>query len=293
MKITCVERSWHLKFSLRARMTLLLQRLRFRHIQRDRNGIRLLLNRTHKRSIRAIKYFLTFVGLISSFFAFQSVWLSFLFGLGIYSLSSLIERIAYYYSSLFVHPLPEFDLDPEKWIATSFGYAVVDEQERRILSIGLLFADQGYATNIYRLLLSWAHGNFVDRDDRIAVRVVVKEDGSYILYCFPSLLSPEVERFHNAIEQEEADSGDTHHRDLCALILGKRFEPSENSHLPKFRTDFEDGMAVLFNIRVCDDSGIYKPKGVEEMVIFNVQIHDRNELPDNSIEAQILSLRGE
>ena len=71
---------------------------------------------------------------------FQSVFVAFGFGLAMYLAVSVIERIIFTYSSLYMHPLPDFEIESEKWVGVFWGFAKEPKGEIEIPLLGMQFS---------------------------------------------------------------------------------------------------------------------------------------------------------
>ena len=110
--------------TLKQRLILWSNRLRFDiNVQRKGRFAQVIFPERFKSFVRTIKIVLTLIGLTSAFFFFQSIFVSFLFGLGIYLLITAFDKLVFSYNSLYVHLLPDFEIEPEKWLGAFFGYA--------------------------------------------------------------------------------------------------------------------------------------------------------------------------
>ena len=132
--------------TLKQRLILWSNRLRF-DVQIRKKGrlVQVILHERFKLIIRAIKIVLTLIGLFSAFLIFQSVFVSFLFGLGIYLLSTFFETLIFSYNSLYVHSLPDFEIEPDKWLGAFFGYAEDPRNLGHIPMVGWIKSAEEYA----------------------------------------------------------------------------------------------------------------------------------------------------
>jgi len=128
--------------NLKKRLILWSNRLQF-DIRVQRNGwrVQVILHERFKSFVRKIKTGLTLIGLTSAFLAFQSSFVSFLFALGIYLLATAVEKLAFSYNSLYVHTLPNFIIEPDKWLGVFFGYVNSPEIIGSIPLVGWIMSD--------------------------------------------------------------------------------------------------------------------------------------------------------
>ena len=100
-----------------------------------------VIHEKYKWIVKSSKYLLTVVSLITAFFTFNSVLIAFLFGLGIFLVTQFFDKIIFSYTSLYIHPLPEFELDPEKWSGSILGYAKSKTSPDFRFIVGWFFSD--------------------------------------------------------------------------------------------------------------------------------------------------------
>ena len=156
------------KNTIRQRIILWSNRILFDFkVKREGYFFKLILPGKYKRAVKVLKILLTLISLCSAFFVFQSVFIAFLFGLGVYFITTILEKIIFTYSTLYVHPLPSFELEQEKWLGVFWGYAKNPKNNNEIPLVGLQFSDEDYARNIYDLLLSWSFGEHNDKKNSI------------------------------------------------------------------------------------------------------------------------------
>ena len=117
--------------TLKQRLILWSNRLRFDiNVQRKGRFAQVIFPERFKSFVRTIKIVLTLIGLTSAFFFFQSIFVSFLFGLGIYLLITAFDKLVFSYNSLYVHLLPDFEIEPEKWLGAFFWVCQRSEKYR-------------------------------------------------------------------------------------------------------------------------------------------------------------------
>jgi len=193
------------KNTIRQRLILWSNRVLFDFkIKREGYFFKLILPGKYKRAVKIFKVILTLISLLSAFLIFQSVFIAFLFGLAVYVISTILEKIIFTYSTLYVHPLPSFELDQEKWIAVFWGYAKDPKNNNEIPLLGLQFSDEDYAKNIYDLLLSWSFGEHDDKDNNIKLSVILTDENSYSFFCYPSIERDTATKFYSKAEKEMA-----------------------------------------------------------------------------------------
>ena len=280
--------------SLSQRYLLWRNRLHFQ-ISARRKGWRfeLVLHESIKPVVSAIKIVLTLVGLFSAFVAFQNVFVSFFFGLLVYAITTAFERAVFTYNSFFVQPLPNFTIEPDKWLGAFFGYAETADRDVQIPIIGWIMSDADYARKVHNLLLTWSYGRFTDEDMTICASVIVDGD-DYVFFCYPSLTRKDVQAFHEEVETERKKTSltDEHSKMFAMLVFGKRCKITRTSYFPEFRKRYREGVPVLFRLALPRSDGQTEEiPGLKDFVLFTLKIKDRKELTRKDMEFDHFRIR--
>jgi len=252
-----------------------------------------VLNESLKPFVKTAKGLLTLVGLFSAFITFQSLIVSFLFGLVVYVVSTIFERVVFSYSSLYVHALPEFKLEPDKWLGAFFGHAETAERVE-IPMVGWLMADAEYAAKVHDLLLKWSFGELRDEQKNISASAIV--DGTdYVFFCYPSLTRMSAKAFHAKVERERKQTSptDVHQKMFAMLIFGKRCAITPGSYFPTFRARYREGVPYIFRLALLGEGGQpLEIPGLKDFILFDLKIKDKKGLTRKDIEYDHLRIRG-
>lgn len=280
--------------SLRQRYLLWRNRLHFQ-ISVRRKGWRfeLVLHESLKPVVSAIKIVLALVGLFSAFVAFQNVFVSFFFGLLVYAITTAFERAVFTYNSFFVQPLPNFTIEPDKWLGAFFSYAETADRDVQIPIIGWIMSDADYARKVHNLLLTWSYGRFTDEDKTICASVIVDGDDC-IFFCYPSLTRKGVQAFHEEVETERKKTSltDEHSKMFAMLVFGKRCKITRTSYFPTFRKRYREGVPVLFRLALPRSDGQTEEiPDLKDFVLFTLKIKDRKELTRKDMEFDHFRIR--
>lgn len=282
--------------TLKQRLILWSNRFRF-DVRTQKNGrlIQVVLHERFRSKIRAIKIVLTLIGLFSAFLAFQSVFVSFLFGLGIYLLSTFFETLVFSYNSLFVHSLPDFEIEPDKWLGAFFGFAEDPSNSGQIPLVGWIMSDSEYAKKVHSLLLRWSYGNLHDQENNIRASVIVVGNDEYIFFCYPNMERRTATHYYEEVEKERKKISltDVHHKQMAMLIFGKNCQIMENSYFPTFRQRYRPGVPYIFRLVVLNGNG--QPTEIEDLddfLLFDLKIKSRADLDRKDIEYDLLRVLG-
>jgi len=264
-------------------------------IKREGYNLKVIISGKYKCFVKTLKILLTLISLFSAFIVFQSVLVAFLFGLAVYAITTILEKIIFTYSSLYVHPLPSFRLEQEKWLGVFWGYAKDPKNSYEIPLIGLQFSDEDYARKIYDLLLGWALGNHNDKRNNIKLSVILTDENSYTFFCYPSFERETAKTFYSKAETDlkKESKNDIHNRLAMMLILAKSFDIIEGSYFPTFRKRYRDGVPYLFQLGVTgQDGSIRQVSNTENFIFYNLKILDKRDLTRKDIEYDMLRLFG-
>lgn len=282
--------------TLKQRLILWSNRLRFDiNVQRKGRFAQVIFPERFKSFVRTIKIVLTLIGLTSAFFFFQSVFVSFLFGLVIYLLITAFDKLVFSYNSLYVHLLPDFEIEPEKWLGAFFGYAEDPRNTGHIPMVGLVMSDPEYARKVHSLLLRWSYGKLKDEENNICVSVIVENNNEYIFFCYPNMERETATHFYKYVEKvrKKKSLTDVHHKQMTMQIFGKRCQITANSYFPTFREIYKEGVPYLFQMAVPGDDGQpHEIAGLDDFIFFNLKIKDRGELDRKDIEYDLLRILG-
>jgi len=283
------------KLKFRSQMILWRNRLRF-DIRLDESGRRrrVILHERFKTIVRWVKLSLTLGGLLLSFITFSSVWVSFLVGVVVWLATTVVEKIGFSYDSVFVYPLPQFEIKPELWLGTYFGYGETADG-MQIPRIGLIVKDRQYAFDLHGLILSWTNGELNDEEKRVCVSVIMLSESEYIFFCYPNIRHSSTTWFfeQKEIERRNTSLTDVQNKYLSSLVLGKRCQVSAHSYFPTFHSRYQDGVPYLFGFTLFDKHG--NPHQLSELpqfVFHTLKIKHLSDLNESDIEYDLIRVMG-
>ncbi len=281
---------------LKGRLHLWLNRLQFSfELRRKGRFFQIVVDRKYRIHLRVGKYALTVVSLISAFFGFASAIVAFIFGFMVWAVLSVLERAVLTYTTLYVHPLPDFEIEPEKWTHMSFGYGEDPRRKVQVPIVGMVFSDEVYGRKIYGLLVSWNYGKAEDKDNNICMSVVLGREDDYVFFCYPSPDRQTAGDFFEASKQEigKEARGAEIRKVFLELVLGKRFKIAPHSYLPTFIGRYRNGVPYLFQVQKGSARG--NPEiiqGTRSIVKFNLKVRSENQLTRKDIEYDLLRTLG-
>jgi hypothetical protein len=263
------------------RLRLRLNRFRVEYqLRRKNKHFKIVIPERHREKIKFFKYLSTTIALLSAFIIFTSAWVAFVFGCVVYLISLLLEKTAFAHTYAFIHPLPDFELDPDKWIGVGFGYAVPPDGKYTIPLVSMMITDLEYAKKLESLFLKWTGGNYVDESKNVQIICVVTKPKEYIFLCYPSPKRPIAQRFFQSARDKLRSSSlvdevSEHH---LTLVLGKRCEVGEGSYFPTFRSRYRSGIPVAFEFILPPFDQPKATPGIPAFTFFDFSIKEKTEL---------------
>ncbi|MBW8036010.1 MAG: hypothetical protein FVQ79_10350 [Planctomycetes bacterium] len=263
-------------------------------VRRSGFSIKITVHEKYRWIIKSFKYIFTVLGLSSAFISLGSVLVAFIFGLGIYLLVFSLEKIIFSYTSLFIHPLPNFDIEDDKWLGCFFGYMEDPEARIQIPLVGMYFSSEEYAKNIHSLILSWNYGGQVDKSHNICLSVVEKGPREYVFCCYPNYDRLGAKEFAGKLESERKKQSLTeeHMRHFIFQFLGKTCDITPDSYFPTFKKRYQDGAPYRFQICFLDQNQTPKPleDGRVDFILDHLKIVSENNLTRKDLEYDVLRI---
>lgn len=266
---------------IRRRVTLFFNRIRARYqVRKDGKFFRIVIPNQHRNKVRFLKYIFTAVGLLSAFIIFGSVFTAFLFGLAIYLITLLIEKTVFMHPMVFIHALPDFEIDLNKWIGVGFGYTVPLNGEYHIPLVSMIITDLDYAKKIASLFLQWTGNSYKDEEKNVQIRIVVTKPDKYIFLCYPNPKRPIAKNFFEKAKQELRQSSleDEVAEGHVTFVLGKRCSVSGTSYFPEFRRRYREDVPVAFEFILPPFENPQPAREIPTFVFFDFAIKDKSEL---------------
>ena len=256
---------------IRIRLRLFFNRLRydFRFRKKGRFFQIIVPERFKKyiKYIKYLKYIITILSLFSSFIVFNSVYISFLFGLILFAFGSLLEKFVFSYTVMYIPPLPTFQVQPDKWIGNAFGIIRSLDRSIEIPTVGNIFSDIEYARKIHNLILSWSYGSYDDANNNVSLSAIVDND-SYRFFIYPSINRQTVQKFLSKFEEQikKIDQNGQPNLLFTMQILTREFDITDHSYFPTFRERYRQGIPYVFQFYYGND--IANHQKIEELKDF-------------------------
>lgn len=282
------------KIKLKAITSLNKIRINFK-IEKTPNFYRIVIHEKLKPVFKWLKIVLTVIGLLAAFYTFENSLYSFLFGLSVWALITFIEKTIFIFNSLVVLPQLTYEHEPERLLGASFGYAVPKGKTMEIPVVGFVVKDEEYARQLHETLIYWTGGETRDEKCNICLSAIVLNESEYVFLCYPNIEKESAKEFHKKVEEKRKETSltDTHIPLYAVTILGKRCQIGAGSYFPAFRKRHQDGTPVLFQICMPGKNGQVKSiEGVNDFIVFNLKIRNREDLTRKDIEYDFLRVMG-
>lgn len=266
---------------IRRRITLFLNRIRASYqVRKNGKFFRIIIPNQHRNKVRSLKYIFTTVGLLSAFIVFGSVFTAFLFGLAIYLVTLIIEKTVFMHPVMFIHALPDFEIDSNKWLGAGFGYATSPNGGNDIPLVSMIITDLDYAKKIASLFLTWTNNSYKDEEKNVQIRIITTKPNEYIFFCYPNPKRPIAKNFFEKEKQELRQSSleDEVAEEHVIFILGKRCSVGDTSYFPQFKRRYREGVPVMFEFILPPFENPQPTHEIPHFVFFDFAIKDKSDL---------------
>lgn len=169
-----------------------------------------------------------------------------LLSVGLLAVEQFIERTVFYWTTMYLQPMPNFDYDDAKWDSMAFIVpppGVIDPPSN---CVGLVFTDPAYATNLFELLRSWNYGDPEDRQNNIRLSFIVEEDHYFVL-LYPAFDRPSIRKFHSRWRKSGRveEYGKEHFGLIVSLVICKEFSAMHGFGVGRFAEAQRQGEPFL------------------------------------------------
>lgn len=285
-----MNRLWQAREALhhyRRRMRLWLNRLHLGYsVQRRGWRFQVIVPVGRRSAVLYLKYLFTVIGLVSAFIFFQTVWHAFGFGLLVYLVSMVLEKTVFAHAAFFIHALPTFEIDPDKWFGVGFGYARPPDGSPDIPMVGMMVADVEYARKLEGLFLTWTGGGRRDEARNLRISVVVTGPTEYIFLCYPNPNRPAARRVFDRTRRglRQSSLEDVLLEFHGMVVLGKRCRIMAGSYFPEFRRRYRSGVPVWFGFLLPPFDEAQWTSDPAPFIVFDFSIKDKASLTRRDFE---------
>ena len=223
---------------------------------------KLVLHEKHEHNVKwGIRTF-TGMGVVASLISLPPL-AAFSLSAGLVALNAFLEKTLFYFTSLYITALPDFEYEPDKWLEmvyVSFGPPTAESDK----IVGLVFSDKEYAKNFFNLLRAWNNGSSEDTENNIQLSFITDED-LYYVYLYPSIEKTSIKKsFAKAKRQGRFKKyGKEHLGIVMQMIICHGFETAGAYALGEFTDNHPNGIHFLLGAFYSDGRG--RPEPIEDV----------------------------
>ena len=248
---------------------------------------RLFLHEKREKLVRWVLRALTTIGIITSVITLDWYY-SLSLSVGLVVFDAFLERTLFYYTSMYVQAMPDFEYDPDKWVANAFvshGHPT-DQNSKRI--IGLVFTEEQYARKFFELLLAWNHGDSDNKDGNICLSFITDED-MYYVYLYPSFDKASIKSMHKKVENENKLKKyvKEHFGIVMTMVICKGFSTAHGYALGTFVDNHPVGKSFLLGPFIQTQEGPPQPiYDIKPIRMYQYKARIPNKLNEDDFEYQ-------
>jgi len=196
---------------------------------------RLVIHEKYERRVKWISRIVAIVAIVSSVLALERWYVRLSSALAIFLIEQFLERALFRYTSIYVQPWPDFQLDRETWTDMCFAYPE-NPQPNELNIVGPLFSNKEYANKFFNLLMDWNYRKSEDIDNNICLSFIMENERQYSVYLYPNLKRKTVGLFFkDAEEQQKYEKYGKEHQQLVMIMLFcKVFRYGKDPSLKRF-----------------------------------------------------------
>jgi hypothetical protein len=253
---------------------------------------RLVIPEKYKPYVKKIKWLITFLSLALSLVAFSSALISFLVSLGFFLLGTFIENILFHYSPLYIQPLPDFDLENEKWLGMTYGHYIDPNTEEIYPMLGMFFNNEIYLRNVHRLLMEWNYGNLSDTEDNIQMSLIFQKNATYTFFVYPNSSRETAKDFFKNAEAERKQFSltDVQMKHFLQLVMGKGCRMTNKIRLEEFIDLYRNKGFFFFELLLMQGN---QPEAIPGLGVFkkkHLKVKNEEDLDRKDVEYITLKL---
>jgi hypothetical protein len=211
----------------------------------ERGFPRLVIDERYQRRVRLVLRLFTVTGILSSAVSLPPLT-AIAVSVALVCAEQFLERTAFYWTTLYVQPVPNFEYDDSKWDSMAFVVPPPGVYDASPRCVGLVFSDPAYASDLFALLRAWNYGATEDHENNICLSFIVEEDHYYV-FLYPSFDRRSVKESHARWRKSQrlAQYGKEHFGLIVSLVICKEFSAMHGFGLGRFTDTQRDGDPFL------------------------------------------------
>lgn len=250
---------------------------------------RLVIHEKYEKTTKWFLRILTACAIISSVIAFPIWYISLSVAIVLFLIEQFFEKSIFQYTTIYVHPMPDFTYDPKEWKAMAFAFPQ-DSDPRLLNVVGCAFATEEYAHKFFKLLKAWNYGEAEDKNNNICLSFIVENEKKYSVYLYPNPKRRTVDQFFQEAEefQKYEKYGKEHQRLTMQMIFSERFPYGATSQLKMFIEKQSLDRPFWLKPFIVKENGESEMLYSEDPVLkYHYKFKNSHELNKNEIEYQL------
>lgn len=192
----------------------------------------------HERFERPIKWLLrTFaaIGIATSLLTIDDWFLNIGFAILLFLIEQFFERAIFEYTSFYLIPLPDFDIDHTQWQTNGF---IIPQNidDNHLCYVGPTFRDREYAVSFFNYLTKWNWDSFIDDENVIVLSIVLEPNSEYTMYIYSNPSKRNLDEIFkkDAEKKKFSKYGKKQQQLFTQMIFWKKLEYNENYFIHQF-----------------------------------------------------------
>lgn len=254
------------------------------YVKKGKSGTTIYISEKRKRLIKKVSRLILVVSILISFLALPYVY-SIVVSLAIILIEQILERVAFYYVSVYIVPFPSWEIwKKADFKAMIFGASTGDSKSPML--VGMAFGDEPAARKVWKYIESWSADPNNDTDDDLKLSLVINRKAhSYAFFAYPSFDRKSAQEFRSKIESLEKNKDMDHITHQAQMILIKVFPLRENSSLNKiFLPNYKVGTPFIFKPFIYTENNTSPISGIRGIYKKDIKVKDISELTSKDIE---------
>lgn len=282
-----------LHLAIKSKLKLFQNKLRLTiQFKRTKYFFTISLFEGYKKFILILKIILTAISLLLSFIAFQSPIIASIVGFIFYLALTFLSKTVFSYRPLYIHPLPDFKIQFDKWVGCFFGFADAIDKSFQVPLVGFAISEEEYARSLHEFILRLTFNKQNDIDRNIRISIIEMSDDKYMFFLYPNILKTNAHNFYKKVEKERKRVSLTDEQNKMAItpIFRKSFKNSRNSYFTFFKSKYEKNQPIELQIYLQNNGNIIAIKDLYNIRIHDFSIKKRSELTQKDLEFDLIRI---
>lgn len=251
---------------------------RFFYITLEKKIPKIHVNDKYEKDIKLILRIITFIGVLSSVFAFPVWYLNLVLAIFLILLEQFLEKAVFMYYAFYISAIPEYK--SEDWKGMVWVNSI--NPSENYFEIGIFFSNREAATRIFSTIKHWSKNGYDDKDNMVQVSIIINKSDYYHVYIYPNVdLDPDYISFKEKMNKEKPNK--ENHTDFMSIMLCKGFDYS-TSTFPRFQEAYKNGENYYLYAYVLENNKPVKLSGLGYIKKNVLKIKNEDELTQKDRE---------